>query len=50
LFYCHSGRIIHVGIYISENKVLHHWLNQKSNYFPLEYKKDLLKFALRLRK
>jgi len=47
LFYCHSGRIIHIGIYIDENKILHHWLNQKSNFYPLKYKKEMLKFALR---
>jgi proteasome lid subunit RPN8/RPN11 len=49
LFYMASGRIIHVGIYLSEDKCLHHWFNRKSDYFPLDYKKQNLKFAMRLK-
>jgi proteasome lid subunit RPN8/RPN11 len=49
LFYIADGRVIHVGIYLSEEKCLHHWFNRKSDYFPLSYKKHLLRFAMRLK-
>lgn len=50
LFYTHGGRIIHVGIFVSDDKVLHHWLNQKSALYNISYKRDYLKFALRIKK
>lgn len=49
LFYAAGGRIIHVGVYLNEDKCLHHWLNRTSDYFPLSYKQQNLKFAMRLK-
>jgi len=50
LFYMAGGRIIHVGIYLSEDKCMHHWYNRRSDYFPLDYKKQNLKFAMRIKR
>jgi len=47
LFYFHGGRIIHTGFYYGDNQVMGHWLNQKSGLHSIEYKKELLKLAVR---
>ena len=47
LFYQWNNQIGHVGIYINKNKVLHHFVNQLSGYYPLEYKYKNLFFAFR---
>jgi len=48
LFYTHAGRIMHVGIYMDDDKCLHHWLNQPSGFYDIDYKHNNLKFAMRL--
>ena len=48
LFYMSAGRIIHVGIYLDDDRCMHHWYNRTSAYFPLSYKNQALKFAMRL--
>lgn len=50
LFYCHAGRIFHTSIYINNDKILSHWLNQRSNYHNISYNKKYLKFGMRLKK
>lgn len=50
LFYRWANQICHAAIYINEQKILHHWVNQLSNYFPLDYKKKHLFFAVKIRR
>jgi cell wall-associated NlpC family hydrolase len=47
LFYMFGGRIIHVGVYTGNNRVLAHWLNQRSGFHDLSYKKDMIKMVMR---
>lgn len=48
-FYVMGGKIAHVGVYIGDEKILHHWFNQKSNYYPITYKKEYFRFIMRLK-
>lgn len=49
LFYTWKNKICHVGIYLGDNKVLGHWMNQLSAVHPLEYKYKNLAFAMEIK-
>ena len=47
IFYQWKNQIGHIAVYINKDKVLHHFINQLSQYYPLDYKYKNLFFAFR---